>query len=338
MIQVNVNDIQIQKQLGAWKPNQYLSNLCISYYEEPTWASRRVFPVCPVQRPSGYFYTFEKADLARDNVRRKPDYGAVQPAVLGLSDNSYQCHVDQIVIGLDKLVVLPYQRDGGGFDPVRARVKTVNEQICLHQEIEFAKLFFQAGVWQNQWTGATADNAAQKKFKRFDDATSDPISFIDARIVEIRREGRRRPNKLVLGIEAYVALKNHPAVKERVKFTGTNQAPAVVNEQTLAAIFGVEQVIVLDATYNAGGIGQEDMRYICDAKSALLLYAPDTIAIDEPSAGVVFTWLIDGANYIAVEQHEGLPATHSDILEAVVAYDMKKTADCLAVFLTGCVS
>ena len=132
---MNVNDIQIQKQLGAWKPNQYLSNLCISYYEEPTWASRRVFPVCPVQLPSGYFYTFEKADLARDNVRRKPDYGAVQPAVLGLSDNSYQCHVDQIVIGLDKLVVLPYQRDGGGFDPVRARVKTVNEQICLHQHI-----------------------------------------------------------------------------------------------------------------------------------------------------------------------------------------------------------
>ena len=335
---MNVNDIQIQKQLGAWKPNQYLSNLCMAYFEEPTYAARRVFPVCPVQLPSGYFYTFSKADLARDSVQRKPDYGAVQPAVLGVSNNSYQCHVDQIIVALDKLVVLPFQRDGGAFDPERARVKTINEQICLHQEIDFAQNFFKASAWANVWTGATSDNAAQKKFKRFDDATSDPINFIDARCIDIRREGRRRPNKLVLGIETFVALKNHPKIAERVKYTGTNQAPAVVNENVLAQIFGLQEVVVLDATFNAGTVGEEKMQFVCDAKSALLLYAPAAVAIDEPSAGYCFTWTIDGANLIAVDRHEGAPSTHTDILEAVIAYDFKKTSDDLACFLTGCVS
>lgn len=335
---MNVNDIQFKKQLGGWKPNQYLSNLCMSYYEEPTYAARRVFPVCPVELPSGYFYTFSKADLARDNVQRKPDYGAVQPAVMGLSDSAYTCHVDQIIIGLDKLAVLPYQRTNAAADPIRARVKTITEQIALHQEIEFAQKFFKASAWENVWTGAASANDAQKKFKRFDDPTVDPITFIDSRMIEIRRNGRRRPNKLALGIETFVALKNNPFVKERVKFTGTNQAPAVVNENVLAQIFGVDAVIVLDATFNAAGIGEEEMRYVCDSKAALLLYAPAETAIDEPSAGMIFSWNIDGDNIIAIDQYEGRDGTHTDFVEGIVAYDMQKTADCLACFMTGCVS
>lgn len=334
---MNVNDIQIRKQLGGWVPNARLSNLCMMYFEDAQFAARRVFPVCPVQLPSGYFYTFSKADLARDNVRLKPDNGAVMPAVMGISDSAYSCRVHQIIIGLDKLVALPFQNEGA-FDPVQTRVKTINEQLNLHLEIEFAKNFFKTGVWQNQWTGAATGNDVQKKFKRFDDATSDPINFIDARLTEIRREGRKRPNKLCLGIDAYIALKNHPTVTERIKYTGTNSAPAVVNEQVLAQIFGLEQVIVLDATYNAGGFGEESMQYICDSKSALLLYAPDEISIDTPSAGMIFAWQINGADFIAIDQYEGNDGSHADFVEGVMAFDARKTADCLACFMTGCVS
>jgi len=88
----------IREQLGNRKPNQYLSNLCTSYFEEPTYASKRLFPLCPVQLPSAHYYMFSKADLAR------------------------------------------------------ARVKTITEQMALHQELEFAKNFFNKGVWSNQWT------------------------------------------------------------------------------------------------------------------------------------------------------------------------------------------
>ena len=335
---MNVKDISIRKQLGAWQPNKYLSNLCLSYFEDAQFAAKRVFPTCPVELPSGYFYTFSKADLARDNVKLKPDNGAVTPAVMGISDSAYNCRVHQILIGLDKLVILPYQRDGGGFDPERASVKTINEQLNLHLELEFARNFFKSGVWQNQWTGAASDNYSQKKFQRFDDTTSDPISFIDSRMIEIRREGRKRPNKLVLGIDSYIALKNHPAVSERIKYTGTNAAPAVVNETVLAQIFGVDSVIVLDATYNAGGLGEENMQFVCDSKAALLLYAPDEISIDTPSAGMIFAWQINGADYIALDRYEGRDGSHVDLVEGLMAFDMCKTADCLACYMAGCVA
>lgn len=337
---MDVNEIQMRKSVGAFKPNIYLSNLAIAYYEEATFAHKRLFPNCPVQLPSGYYYTFSKSDLARDNVRQKPDYGTVAPAVMGMSDDSYSCKVYQIIIGLDKIITLPYQRAGaaGSADPYRARVKTITEQLALHQEIEFAEKFFQAGVWSNEWTGAASFNAAAKQFTKFDNSDTDPVAFIDARMIDIRRNGRRKPNKLALGIETFAALKNNPFIKERIKYSGTTQNPAVVNETVLAQIFGVDEVIVLDATYNDAGVGQgENMQYVCDSKGALLLYAPSAPQIDLPSAGMTFTWQLNGGDYIAVDTFEGEGGSHTDFMEAIIAYDMRKTSDALACYMKDCV-
>lgn len=91
----------------------------------------------------------------------------------------------------------------------------------------------------NQWTGAASDNDVQKRFKRFDDETSNPVTFIEARMLDVRRNGRRRPNKLALGIETFTALKSQPKIVERVKFSGATQNPAVVKENVPAQIFDV---------------------------------------------------------------------------------------------------
>lgn len=339
---MDVKKIMIEKSLGNFKPNFRLSNMAIAYYEEPQYASKRIFPVCPVQLPSGFFYEFKREDLARDNVAMKPNYGSVAPAIFGSSEQSYSCRVDQIIIGIDRIIALPYQRAqamGLDNDPYRQRIPTLTEQIALHQEREFAEKFFKSGVWENEWSGAATANVAQKKFKKFDADTSDPITFIDSMATEIKRQGRRRPNKLALGIDTFVALKNNAAVKERIKYSGTTANPAVVTESVLAQIFGLEEVIVLDATYNDAPYGAEaNMQYICDSKSALLVYAPGEPQIDAPSAGYIFTWIMDDVgNYISVRIYEGEPATHTELMEGLIAYDMRLTGQSLGVFMKDCV-
>lgn len=331
-------DILIQKSLGTFRPSIYLSNLAQIYYEEPTYAHRRVFPVCQVDLPSGHYYTFSKADLARDNVYQKPPYGAVAPAVFGISEDSYSCKVYQVLIGMDEIMTLPYQRTGAAVDPRRLRVRTITEQIAQHQERDFAEKFFKAAAWANVWTGAAAYNATNKQFKKFDNSDCDPVLLFDELSTDIRRNGRKKPNKLALGTETFTALKNNPFILERIKYSGTTQNPAIVNENVLAQIFGVDEVIVLDATYNDAGYGApENMKFVCDSKGALLLYAPDTPSIDEASAGYIFSWRLEGGNYIAIDQHEGAPGTHTQVIEGLLVYDMKKTADDLAIFLSNCV-
>ena len=292
----------------GWQPNNYLTNMSMAYFQKPEdYVAHSIFPVCPVQLSASYYYTFSKEDLARDNVQ---------------------------------IAALNYQRSRapGVNDPRRAKVRTATEQMLLHQDILFAKNFFHAGVWANELTGTT-NGSGSKEFVKFNDTSFDPIGFFDDLRTEIKRQGRRTPNRLALGIQAYNALKNNPFVKESVKYTGTTANPAIVTPNVLAQLFGVEQVKILESTYNSASLGQkENMEFICDPKAALLCYATPTPQIDEPSAGYIFTWdmLGNGAS-VAFDQYEGENGTHAEFIEGLCASDMKKTSDDLAIFLKDCV-
>ena len=336
----NNGAIQARIEKG-WKPNAYLTNMSMAFFQNPAdFVATSIFPVCPVQLSASYYYTFSKADLARDNVQRKPAFGRVNPAIMGQEDNSYKCEVDQVLVGIDQIAQLNYQRSSapGVADPRRAKVRFATEQMLLHQDILFASKFFKAAAWANVKTGKST-TPSTNEFWKWDNSSSDPIGQIDDLKAEIKRNGRRTPNRLALGVEAYIALKNHPDIIDRIKYTGTTANPARVTPQVLAELFGVEQVKVLESTYNAAGIGQTaDMEYICDSKAALLCYATPTPQIDEPSAGYIFTWdMLGNGAPVAFDQFEGEAGTHSEFVEGLMSSDMKKTCDDLAVFLKDCV-
>ena len=324
----------------GWKPNNYLTNLSMAHFANPAdFVATKIFPICPVAQSASYYYKFSKADLARDNVSRKPAFGKVQPAVMGQTDDTYKCEVDQIIVGIDQIGTLDFQRSHapGVADPRKAKVRFATEQMLLHQDILFAKNFFHAGVWANEYSGV-ASNPTGKQFLKFTDANFDPVSFFDARKKEIKLSGRRVPNKLALGIDAFNALKNHGDIVERVKYTGGTAKPAVVNERVLAEIFGFEDVVVLESTYNSAGIGGENMEFICDPAGALLCYATDAPAIDEPSAGYIFTWdMLGNGQPVAFDLFEGEKGTHSEFIEGLMSSDMKKTCDDLAIYMKDCV-
>ena len=325
----------------GWKPNQYLTNMSMAFFQDPAdFVATSIFPICPVQLSASYYYTFSKADLARDNVQRKPAFGRVNPAIMGQEDNNYKCEVDQVLVGIDQIATLNYQRSRapGVADPRRAKVRFATEQMLLHQDILFASKFFKSAAWSNVKTGVAA-NPSTNQFLKWSDSSSDPIGQMDDYMTEIKKNGRRTPNRLALGIEAYNALKVHPAIVERVKYTGSTANPAKVNERVLAELFGVDQVKVLQSTYNTAGIGQTAaMDFICDSKAALLCYATPTPQIDEPSAGYIFTWdMLGNGAPVAFDQFEGENGTHSEFVEGLMSTDMKKTCDDLAIFMASCV-
>lgn len=324
----------------GWKPNNYLTNLSMAHFANPgDFVATSIFPLCPVQQSSSYYYKFSKADLARDNVSPKPAYGKVTPAVMGQTDDTYKCEVDQVIVGIDQIAALDYQRSRapGVADPRRAKVRFATEQMLLHQDVLFASRYFKPDVWTNEWSGVDATPSGSQ-FLKFSDANFDPVHFFDGQIRDIKRNGRRKPNRLALGYDAFLALKNHPDILERVKYTGTTANPANVTTAVLAQLFGIEKVSVLESTYNAAGLGSEDMEFICPTDCALLCYATASPAIDEPSAGYIFTWdMLGNGNYTAFDQFEGEKGTHSEFIEGLMATDMRKTCDDLAVFLTGCV-
>lgn len=325
----------------GWKPNAYLTNMSMAYFAQPgDWVAPSIFPICPVSLTTSYYYEFLKGDLARDQVQRKPTYGKVNPAVMGHTEHTYHVEVDQIITGIDQIGTLDYQRSNApaSIDPRRSKVRFVTEQMRLHLDVVLAKSFFKTGVWTNELTGV-ASNPSTSQFLKWSDANFDPVHFFNAQKREIKVNGRREPNKLALGYDAYIALTEHPDIIERVKYSGSTANPAVVTKNVLAQLLGVDEITVFQSTYNTAEPGQADsMDFICDSKAALLCYATPTPAIDEPSAGYIFTWdMLGNGNYMVTDQFEGADGTHTEYVEGLMAYDMRKTADDLAVFMKSCV-
>ena len=299
----------------GWKPNRYLSNMSMAFFNNNAdYVATKIFPICPVQNSTGFYYEFLKGDLARDNVQRKPAFGKVQPAKRGHTDSTYKCEVDQVITGIDSINALDYTRSGvpASIDPRRSSVRFINDQMLLHLDLTFAEKFFKTGVWQNEFTGVDSTPGSNQMLK-FTDANFDPIAFL--------------------------ALKKHPDILERVKYGGSTPNPAIVNEKVIAELLGFDEVTVLMATYNKAEEGQpDDMDFICESDGALMCYVTNSPQIDEPSAGYIFTWdMLGNGSYMATDQFEGEGGTHSEFVEGLMSTDMRKTCDDLACYMSKCV-
>jgi hypothetical protein len=339
---MSVTNQSIQAQIAkGWKPNNYLTNLSVAHFQPDDWfVSPFIFPIVPVQLSTSHYYKFSKADLARDNVQRKPQFGKAQPMIFGSEEALYKCEVDQIIVGIDQIGTLDYQRAGtpGISDPRRAKVRLATEQMKLHMDRVFAEGYFKTGIWTNEYTGVTGAAPAGKQFYKFDDANFDAVHFFGGLRTEMKRNGRRNPNTLALGVEAYEGLKRNPEILERVKYSGSTANPATINQNVLAQLLEIDRVVVLNSTYNAGSLGEEDMQFICDSKGALLCYAAPNPAIDEASAGYTFAWdMLGNGQYLAFDQYEGEKGTHTEYVEGLMSYTPEKVCDELGYFLTKCV-
>ncbi len=329
--------IQADIAKGAFRPHTALSNMALSYYQSDSKAfARTVFPICPVSLSSDNYYVFDKEDLLRDNWHRKPAYGKVDPAVLSEHTEQYACYVDQMIMGVDNIRQTDLMRRQGpaAQNPKMQRTKTMAGQANIHQDVMFANSFFKPGAWGHEETGVDSTAPASGQFIKFTNWNSDPVPFVDGKKTEMEENTGRMPNRLALGVNVFNALKKHPAILERVKYGGSTANPASVTLNVLAQLFGIDRITVQRSIMNKAKLGQKaDMGYIGDPNGFLLAYATDSPSIEEPSAGYIFTWdMLGNGNLMPILNYEGEPGTHAEFIESLMAIDMRKTADDLAMY------
>ena len=334
--------IQADIAKGAFRPHTALSHMALAYYQNEAKAfAKTIFPICPVSLSSDNYYVFDKEDLLRDNWQRKPAYGKVAPAVLSEHTESYACLVDQMIMGIDSIRQTDLMRRQGptSADPKMQRTRTMAGQANIHQDVMFAEKFFKSGIWTHEEQGADSTTPAAGQFIKFSNGNSDPVALVDDRKAIMEQNTGRMPNRIALGVNVFNALKKHPAILDRVKYGGSTANPATVTENVLAQLFGIERLSVQRSIRNKAKPGQKaDMDYIGDPNGFLLAYATDTPSIEEPSAGYIFTWdMLGNGNIMPVLYYEGEPGTHAEFVEGLMATDMKKTADDLAMYFKDAV-
>ena len=302
-----------------------LTNISVAYMQQASnFIATRVFPVVPVSKQSDKFYTYTKNDWFRDEAQRRADATESAGGGYNLSTDSYQCDVyafhkdigDQTRANADA----PINVD-------REAVEFVTSRLLLKMETQFVSNYFTTGVWA---TDSTPSNLWS------DYASSDPISDIETAKRQILSVTGYEANTLVLGYDVFKALKNHPDLVDRIKYTSSQ----VITEQLLASLFDVPRVMVakaVKATNNEGATGAYAFTH---GKHALLTYAAPSAGLLQPSGGYIMSWTgvsggigaTIGTSRMRMEQFK------ADRIEAEMSFDMKVIGSDLGYFFNSCVA
>jgi hypothetical protein len=263
-----------------------LTQLSIAYLQKAdSFVSDRVFPVVNVKSQSDLYFLFDKGDFFRDEMELNAPGAVAAEANYKLSTASYRCDVWKLAKALADQVRANYDSP---LQADREMTEFLTLKGLIRKEKLFASTYFTASIWTGDQTGVTG-TPSTNQFQFWNEAASTPIE--DIRLGKRTVHGRTgyNPNKLVLGREVYDALLDHPDIVGRLD-RGQTSGPAIVMKQNLAALFELEEILVMDGIENTAAEGATDVLARIGGKTALLVYAAPAPGLMAPSGGYTFAW------------------------------------------------
>ena len=225
---------------GARVVDPVLSTIAQGYSNSEMVASS-LFPAVPVPVRGGKIITFGKEDFMLYGSQRAPGENTKR-VQFGYAGGNYAL-VDYGLEGQVPIEVIQEGQAGPGIDHAAMAVRKVSNIMALRLEKQAADIARTAASY------AAANKvtlAGVTQWSDFTSATSLPIQNIETAKEAVRAATSKRPNTVVLGAAVMAKLRQHPNVVDRMKYTGRDVATAEI----LAALFGVQRVLVGDAIYS----------------------------------------------------------------------------------------
>ncbi len=295
------------------------------------------FPITEVDELSNKYHVLPRNPFMRGDAPLHQSLSEAPAFNFDLSSDNYNCDIRRRGADVDS-----YKLDNA--DPVARRMyeegaTTVSVgNLLLAHEIEWAAKFFVPSVWGKTVTGVAATPGANQ-FLQWNDANSDPEKDMDDGRTYVKLNGGLWPNRLLLGVEAWMTLKRHPKIVDRVKHVSADAiTPAIV-----ARLFQIDRIVVAGAARATNPVGQPETYAFVHGKKALLAYCGDNGVGDlMPSAGRVFTWR--GQNSSAIQsrilsvERIPMPLKKGYRFEAAMNWDNKMTGQQLGYFFESAVA
>lgn len=316
--------------------NTPLTNVSIAYLQSSrSYIADRVFPKLPVNNQSNLYWKYSKSDWRRTDVQKRAPGTETKGAGWNMTTDQYFCHVygvhkdidDQTRANADS--VFKMDRDATEF---------VTNQSLLKRDLDWNARYFTPSAWDTEYDSGASD------FVKWDDAASDPVGDMSKWTIEFRKLTGMAPNAMVFGAHTMAALKQHPDIIDRIKYT----QKGIVSEDLIATLFDVRKIYTSYATVTdvaqTNDPGTQDSAanydFITPSKSALLLHTTESPSLMTPTAGYTFTWkgyLGGNSNGIRIKRFRR-EALASDRIEAEMTYDMKVVCSDLGVHITDAVA
>ncbi len=299
-----------------------LTMIAIAFAQNPeVFIADRVFPILPVSKQTNKYFVVPRGAWFRDEMKKRAPGALSAQRTHEVSTDSYSCDVwalhemlaDQIRANYDS----PLQAD-------REMTEGLSQAGMIRKERQWVTDFFGSGLWSVDQTGVDSASPSTNEVGRWDRADSTPIEDVRAGKRRVQARTGFRPNKLAVGREVYDALLDHPDIVGRLDRGQTN-GPAMVKRESLAALFELDEVLVMDSVFNSATEGAADSIGLIGGKSALLVYSAPSPGLYVPSAGYTFSWTgLLGAGALGMRMKRIRDEKReSDMIEIQMAFDQK---------------
>lgn len=320
-----------------------LTNVATAYFQsDDAYVADKVFPMVPVQNQTNVYFVWSKADFFRDEAQQRADATESAGTGVNLATQSYAAkvwalHQDvgaQVRNNADPAVDL---------DVVVTRA--LMQKLMIRRDRIFMSTYMVTGKWGSDAVGTTASGGGTPgtltPVQWDDDANSDPFTDIAFAQTTILQNTGFMPNKLLITWPVYQALRKHPLVIDRIKYTNPAFA-GTITPALLAEAFDVEQVVVSKAVYNAAAENLAANMNFIGGKNALLVYSPSSPGLMVAAAGYTFAWAgFTGINGLGIRTAQ-IPMNWKGLgtirTECEMAFDMQIVGADLGFFFSSIVS
>lgn len=208
-------------------------------YQNAEFVGGLLFPAVPVQQRGGKILTFGREDFRLYATGRTPGSNTKR-VMFGHAGSPYALE-QHALEGVVPFELMEEADAVPGIDLGSGAVQKTQDIIGLRLEKAQADL---ATTAANYGAGNKITLSGASQWSDYS-GTSDPIKDVGIAKEAVRSQIGKRPNTVVMGAAVWEKLKEHPKVVDRVKYTGRDSA----TPELIAALFGVQRVVVGDALY-----------------------------------------------------------------------------------------
>lgn len=208
-------------------------------YQNAEMVANYLFPVVPVEQRGGKIIQFGKEDFRAYNTGRAPGTNTkrVQYGYLG---NPFALESHSLE-GAVPFEIMQEANAVPGIDMGRIAVAKTQNIILLSSEVAAANIATNAA---NYGANNKVTLAGTSQWSDYS-GVSDPSKDIEAAKEQVRSQTGKRANTVLLSPKAFNAVKQHPKIIDRIKFTSRDS----VTTDLLATLWSVSRVVVGDAIY-----------------------------------------------------------------------------------------
>lgn len=278
--------------------NPVLTGLMTRFMQNPRGRiGLSLFPLFLSGLQSAQYYVWDEKngyDFAK-NLQRAPG-SRYSRSIMTLSDDSYNCkeygHEEAVDDRERKKYSLAFNAD-------QAAVRRITDTVLYNHELRV----------KTAATGGTVPTATPAT--KWDAANSDPIADIDTAKWNIWKNTGLTANLITIPKDVFKVLKEHVKITAKIQYVER----AIVTEELLRAVFGVDRVIIADQLENTANEGAAAVLSNIWGDGVMVAYVDPAAASDlqTPSFGRTFGWTGEvGPEGVIVESYRE-DAARSDV-------------------------